>query len=130
VAALLLAPRAAPERADSAGYEAYVDYYNRAVRSYYGQQGQPAPAEQSQRAGYGQAYADGRASARAQRTQRPSQQGDYADLDYTGSAAPQQDPHGSVSGDPTGLPSAGQAHTSANQPLREAQQSTRPSSPA
>ncbi len=130
VAALLLAPKATPERAESAGYEAYVDYYNQAVRSYYGQQGQPAPAEQSQRAGYGHAYADGRAAARAQRTQRPSQQGDYADLDYSGSAAPQHDPGGSVSGDPTGLPSFGQARASADQPLREAEQSARPSSPA
>jgi hypothetical protein len=130
MAALLLAPKAGPERAGTAGYEAYVDYYNQAVRSYYGQQGQQVPAEQSQRAGYGQAYADGRAAARAQRSQRPSQQGDYADLDYSASTAPQHDPRGSVSGDPTGLPSFGQAHTSADQPLRETEQSARPSSPA
>jgi hypothetical protein len=130
VAALLLAPKAAPEPSGGPGYEAYVDYYNQAVRSYYGQQGQSVPPEQSQRAEYGQAYADARAPARAQRSQRPSQHGDYADLDYSGSAAPHQDSRGSVSGDATGLPSFGQARTRADQPLREADESARPSSPA
>jgi hypothetical protein len=131
VAALLLAPKAAPEPAGAAGYDAYVDYYNQAVRSYYGQQAQSVSPEQSQRAGYGQAYADARAAARAQRSQRPSQQGDYADLDYSGTrtTAPQHDPGDSAAG-PTGLPSFGQARTSADQPLREAEQSTRPSSSA
>jgi hypothetical protein len=128
VAALLLAPKAAAKPADTAGYEAYVDYYNQAVRTYYGQQGQPAP-EQSQRAAYGQAYADARATSRAPRAQRPSQQGDYADLDYSGSrtTAPVHDP---LSAAPTGLPSFGQARARADQPLREADESARPSSPA
>jgi hypothetical protein len=132
VAALLLAPKAAARAADTASYEAYVDYYNQAVRNYYGQQGQPMAPEQSQRTGYGQAYADARAAARAQRSQRPSQQGDYADLDYSGShsAAPQHDPGGSAPGGPTGLPSFDQARTSTDQPQREAEQSARPSSPA
>jgi Family of unknown function (DUF5336) len=130
VAALLLTPTAA-KQADNAGYEAYVDYYNQAVRSYYGQQAQSAPPEQSQRAGYGQAYADAQATSRVQRSQRPSQHGDYADLDYSGTrtTAPQHDSAGSAAG-PTGLPSFGQAHTSADQPQREADQSARPSSPA
>jgi hypothetical protein len=130
-AALLLAPRPAAETPEAGGYQAYVDYYNQAVRNYYNQQGQPVPPEQSQRAGYGQAYADARATARAQRSQRPSQHGDYADLDYAGtrSAAPQHDPAGSAAG-PTGLPSFGHAPTPANQPLREADESRRPSSPA
>jgi hypothetical protein len=132
VAALLLAPKTAPEPAGAAGYEAYVDYYNQAVQSYYGSQGQqPVPAEQSQRAGYGQAYADARATSRVQRSQRPSQHGDYADLDYSGTrtTAPQHDSAGSAAG-PTGLPSFGQARTSADQPQPEADQSARPSSPA
>jgi len=131
VAALLLAPKAAVKTADAAGYDAYVDYYNQAVRSYYGQQAQPAPPEQSQRAGYGQAYADARATSRAQRSQRPSQHGDYADLDYSGSRTtePQHDSADSAAG-PTGLPSFGQARASADQPQRETDQSARPSSPA
>jgi hypothetical protein len=131
VAALLLTPKAAPEPADAAGYEAYVDYYNQAVRSYYGQQAQPVPPEQSQRAGYGQAYADAGAAARAQRSQRPSQHGDYADLDYSGTptTAPQHDSAGSAAGQ-AGLPSFGQASSRADRPLREPDQSARPSSPA
>jgi hypothetical protein len=115
--------------ADTAGYEAYVDYYNQAVRSYYGQQ--PPPSAQSQRADYGQAYAEALATASAQRSQRPSQHGDYADLDYSGTrtAAPQHDPAGLANG-PTGLPSFGQASARADQPLKEADDAPRPSSPA
>jgi hypothetical protein len=129
--ALLVGPKAAPEPGDAAGYEAYVDYYNQAVRSYYDQQAQSVPPEQSQRAGYGQAYADGQATQRVQRTQRASQQGDYADLDYAGTRPPaqQHDPVGSATG-PTGLPSFGQARTRADQQFREAGESDRPSSPA
>jgi hypothetical protein len=83
-------------------------------------------------AGDGQAYADARATARVQRSQRPSQHGDYADLDYSGShsTAPQHDSAASAPGGPTGLPSFDQARTSADQPQREAEQSARPSSPA
>jgi hypothetical protein len=127
VAALLLAPKAA-KQADTAGYDAYVDYYNQAVRNYYDQQSQPVPAEQTQRAGYGQAYGDARASSRAQRPQRPSQQGDYADLDYSGSrpTAPLHDTAASAPG-PTGLPSFGQARAHADQPVQEADDSTQPS---
>jgi hypothetical protein len=128
VAALLLAPKAV-KQADTASYDAYVDYYNQAVRNYYDQQSQPVPPEQMQRAGYGQAYADARASSRAQRIQRPSQQGDYADLDYSGSrqTAPLHDTAGSALG-PTGLPSFGQADARAEQPLREVDESAQQSS--
>jgi hypothetical protein len=128
VAALLLAPKGATKAADTGGYEAYVDYYNQAVRSYYGQQQPPAAA---QRAGYGQAYGDARASAPAQRSQRPSQHGDYADLDYSGTrtTAPQQDPVGSANS-PTGLPSFGHASSRADEQLREADDAPRPSSSA
>jgi hypothetical protein len=130
VAALLLAPKDAATAADTAGYEAYVDYCNQAVHNYYSQQSQPAPPEQTQGAGYGQAYADARASSRAQRTQRPSQQGDYADLDYSGSrtTAPLHDTAEAAPG-PTGLPSFGQASARADQPLRETDESA-PSSSA
>jgi hypothetical protein len=128
VGALVAGPKAAPEPGGAASYEAYVDYYNQAIRSYYGQQAQP---EQSHRAGYGQAYADGRATQRVQRAQRPSQHGDYADLDYSDArtTAPQHDSAGSAAG-PTGLPSFGQARTRADQQLRDPDVSTRPSSPA
>jgi hypothetical protein len=130
VGALLLAPKAAPAPGDTAGYEAYVDYYNQAVRSYYGQQAQSPAPDQSQRAGYGQAHADARGTARAQRSQRPSQHGDYADLDYSGTrtTAPQPDVAGSGAGQ-TGLPSFGQARARAEQPVHEAEESTRPSAP-
>jgi hypothetical protein len=104
---------------------------NQALRSYYGQQAQSAAPEESQRTGYGQAYADPRGAARTQRTQRPSQQGDYADLDYSGTrtTAPQHDAVDSATG-PTGLPSFGRAPTHADQPLGEADESARPSSSA
>jgi len=129
-AALLLTPRASIPPAETASYEAYVDYYHRPVRSYYGQQGQSASPEQVQRAGYGQAHADGRAGARAPHSQHPSQQADYADLDYSGvrTTAPQHET--AASAGPTGLPNVGQARTRADQPLHEVDQPTRPSSPA
>jgi len=129
VAALVLAPKAA-KQSDTGGYDAYVDYYNQAVQNYYSQQSQPPPPpEQTQRAGYGQAYGDARASARAQRTQRPSQQGDYADLDY-GNSRPTAPLHETAAPGPgpTGLPSFGQAGVRADQPMREADESAQPSS--
>lgn len=128
VVALLIAPKAVTD-SSGAGYEAYVDYYNQALRNYYNQQARSSP-EQSQR-GYGQAYAD--AQTAPQRTQRPSQYGDYADLDYTGARAPTAPEHqsgGPVPGRPAGLPSFGQAPTAADQPLRDTEQSAPPSSPA
>jgi hypothetical protein len=129
VGALLLAPKAA-KQSDTAGYDAYVDYYNQAVRSYYHQQSQPSRPEQLQRAGYGQAYGDARASARTQRTQRPSQQGDYADLDYSDSRPTQPLRDAATAQGPPGLPSFGQAGARADQPLSEAGESAQPSSSA
>ena len=131
VGALLLMPKgAATNAADTAAYDAYVDYYNRAVQSYYGQQTPSAPG-QSQHAGYGQAYAEARATASAPRRQRQSQHGDYADLDYSGSptTAAQRDAAGSANA-PTGLPSFEQATARADEPLRQADESARPSSSA
>jgi len=131
VAALLLAPKdAATQAADTAAYEAYVDYYNRAVQSYYTQQS-PSAVGQSQNAAYGQAYAEARASASPQRSQRQSQHGDYADLDYSSSRTTARQ-HESVdsANSPTGLPSFGHANASANHQIREADDAPRPSSSA
>lgn len=131
VAALLLAPKgAATKAADTAAYDAYVDYYNRAVQSYYGQQASSVPG-QSQHAGYGQAYAEARATASAPRGQRQSQHVDYADLDYSGGRTTASQPDGarSTTG-PTGLPSFEHATERADEPRREADESARPSSPA
>ena len=132
VAALLLAPKAAANAADTSAYEAYVDYYNQAVRSYYDQQQPSAAPAQTQRAGYGQAYGEAQATASAQRSQRPSQYGDYTDLDHSGTrtTAPQQSPVGSTNS-PTGLPSFGQsASARGDQPRSEADESAQPSSSA
>lgn len=128
VAALLVAPKAVTDTS-GAGYEAYVDYYNQAVRNYYSQQARSSP-EQSQH-GYGQAYAD--AQTGPKRAQRPSQYGDYADLDYTSTrapTAPEYQPGGSVPARPAGLPNFGQAPTTADQPRRDTEQSVPPSSSA
>lgn len=105
----------------AASYEAYVDYYNDAVRNYYNQQAGAAP-ERVQRGGYGQAYGDAQASAQAPRAQRPSQYADYAELDYTatrGAATSEHDSAGQVAGRTSGLPNVGQAPTHADQHRRD-----------
>jgi hypothetical protein len=131
LAALLLGPKAAPDTA-TAGYEAYVDYYNQAVRNYYSQQAPSTTPERSQRAGYGQAHADAQASQRVQRSQRPSQQGDYADLDYSGTrtTAPEHESSEQATAGSIGIPAFGPASAQADQPHREAEQSPWPSSPS
>ncbi|MGX9791288.1 DUF5336 domain-containing protein [Mycobacterium sp. MMS18-G62] len=130
LAALLLGPKAATGTA-AAGYEAYVDYYNQAVRNYYNQQTQATSPERSQRAGYGQAHADAQATQRVQRAQRPSQQGDYADLEYSDPRTAQDhDSDGSAAAGPIGIPSIGHASAQADRPHRESEQSTWPSSPS
>jgi hypothetical protein len=128
LAALLLGPKAPPDTA-STGYEAYVDYYNQAVRNYYSQQAGSTSPERAQRAAYGQAHGDAQAAQR-HRTQRPSQQGDYADLDYSTphTTAPEHDAEGSAAAGPTGIPSFGQANARAGQPQRETDQTAWPSS--
>jgi Family of unknown function (DUF5336) len=120
------------ESGDTAGYEAYVEYYNQAVRNYYSQQAGMSSHEQTQR-GYGQATANAQAAAQAHRTQRPSQYADYAELDHTGSRGPATQEHNSgdaVPGRPAGLPSFGQAQTYADQPRGNTGESAPPSSPA
>jgi hypothetical protein len=130
VAALVLAPRAA-SGGPATEYEAYVDYYNQAVRNYYNQQAQSVPPEQVQRSGYGTAHADAQAAPQAQRAQRPSQQADYAelgDVNVRGSAA--QNARATASGRPEGLPSFGQAQVSADQNQHRGGAAPPPSSPA
>jgi Family of unknown function (DUF5336) len=131
VAALLIGPTPTTDNS-TAGYEAYVDYYNQAVRNYYNQQAHSAPAEQSQHSGHGQAYADAQAAPRVQRAQRSSQYADYSELDYGGSrgSAPQDhDLPGAAPGRPAGLPSFGQAPSYADQTRRDTGESAPPSSP-
>jgi hypothetical protein len=130
VAALLRTPKTAADGA-AAGYEAYVDYYNQAVRSYYGQQAGSAPHEQSQHGGYGQAYADAQATAQVHRAERPSQQADYSELDYTrspGSTAYEHDSGGPAPGRPAGMPSFGQSPTYADQHRRDIGETRPPAS--
>ncbi|SEH82439.1 hypothetical protein SAMN04489835_4572 [Mycolicibacterium rutilum] len=116
-------------QAAPAGYEAYVDYYNQAVRNYYDQHAQ-ATAEQTPRGGYGQARGAAQASAHDQRAQRPSQYADYTELGY---AAPPTAPAqtGSSTAEHTaGLPNVGQAPGSAERYRYPHGESAPPSPPA
>ena len=117
VAALILAPRETGDNAAAAGYEAYVDYYNQAVQSYYRQAQNPASQEQRQGSASGQSDATAQATRRAQRVQRASQEGEYAEFDHTGSrgsAVTERDSSTSVAEQPTGLPTIGRASASAD----------------
>jgi hypothetical protein len=130
IAAMLLWPRATQDDT-AAGYEAYVEYYNQAVRNYY-QQAQPAPQQPAQQSGYGQASADAHAAPQAQRTQRATQYGDYADFvspqgEYGQQAAAASPPAGPQP--PGGMPSAASAHPPAARQETEAGQSAWPPSP-
>lgn len=130
VAALLLSPGVSAKE-PSAEYDAYVDYYNQAVRNYYTQQAQSTPTGQEQRGGYGAAYADAQAAPQMHRAQRASQQADYADLDGTGSpgsTVQDTDPRGVAL--PAGLPSFEQAPVSADPQRRETGESPPSSSSA
>jgi Family of unknown function (DUF5336) len=138
VAALLLGPNAETDSPTAAGYEAYVDYYNQAVRNYYSQQAQSAPPPEQAHA-YGQAYARGEGYANTQatgqmrRTQRPSQYGDYAELDHA--AGRQGAPAQREAGDATargsaGMPSVGHTEGYTQPPQQAPDQSAWPSSPA
>jgi hypothetical protein len=130
LAALLVGPKAISD-STSTGYAAYVDYYNQAVRNYY-QQAQSSPPEQSQRSGYGQAYADAQVAPHVQRAQRASQYADYSELDHTGargSSAQDRDSGSSGAGRPAGLPTYGQAPTAADQAGPNTGESAPPPSP-
>jgi hypothetical protein len=125
VAALITAPETTDD-STAAGYEAYVDYYNQAVRNYYSQQTWPTPQEQTQASARGQAMADAQAEARVQRRDRPSQYGDYTHLDRSvsrGSTAMERDSGGSIAEQPTGLPTVGRANASADDQRGSAEKS-------
>jgi hypothetical protein len=129
ITALISWPKTRAENTAITGYDAYVDYYNQAVRQYYGQRA-PAPHESTERSGYGQASSGAQAAAHG--APRTSQSGDYSDL-----VAPQGEYGRFAEGPPTGpiravppagLPSFRPAQPHAAQPEEHPEQSERPSS--
>jgi hypothetical protein len=131
IAAMLLWPKANADTA-TAGYEAYVEYYNQAVRNYYGQQAHSAPPQPVHRSGYGQASANAQAAPQAHREQRAPQYGDYADFvspqgEQGQSATAASPPAGAVP--PGGLPNVAPAQPPAARQEKEADQSAWPPSP-
>ncbi|ODQ91819.1 hypothetical protein BHQ18_02860 [Mycolicibacterium flavescens] len=123
--AALLVGDAGDEQAAPAGYEAYVDYYNKAVRSYYDQHAQ-AGTEQMPRSGYGQGHGAAQASTDAQY----AGYADYADLGRAAPTVSDSQSAGPAAARPSGLPSVGQAPASADRYRPESGQSAPPSSPA
>ncbi|HET6734482.1 MAG TPA: DUF5336 domain-containing protein [Mycobacterium sp.] len=134
VAALLLSPKGRADDAVAAGYESYVEYYNQAVRNYYGQQAHTAPPQQAQRGGYAQGSAGVQASApQTQRAQRASQYGDYADFvspqgDYGRSVSAASSAAAQSQTVPPGGPSVRPAQPPADRQEDEADQSAWPPS--
>jgi hypothetical protein len=131
IAAMLLWPKAAADNTPVAGYEAYVEYYNQAVRNYY-QQAQSTPQQPVQHSGYGQASGEAQATPQVQREQRASQYGDYADFvspqgEQGQSATAASPPAGAVP--PGGLPNVAPAQPPAARQENEAEQSAWPPSP-
>jgi hypothetical protein len=132
IAAMLLWPKAAADNTAAAGYEAYVEYYNQAVRNYYGQQAHSAPPQPVQRSAYGQASADAQAAAQAHHEQRAPQYGDYADFvspqgDQSQSATAASPPAEPVP--PGGLSNVAPTQPSAARQKKETDQSECPPSP-
>ena len=130
IAALLLWRNDDAGHPAATGYEAYVEYYNRALQDYYGQQA-PIVPEPSQQAGYGQAH--GAQSAQATTPgQRASQHGEYADFvsaqdDYGRAAtSPAEQRHATP---PSGLPHFGSSQPSANRQGTDTGQTVWPPSP-
>jgi hypothetical protein len=131
IAAMLLWPKASADTA-TAGYEAYVEYYNQAVRNYYGQQAHSAPPQPVQRSAYGQASGEAQAAGQAQREHRASQYGDYADFvssqgEHGQPATAAGPPAGPVP--PGGLPNVAPAQPPAARQEEDADQSEWPPSP-
>ncbi len=129
IAALVVGRKADAPTGDTAGYEAYVEYYNQAVRNYYGQQASPASPEVSQHSGYGQASAYG--SQASQRAQRAPQQGEYSEFvsapgDYGHAASSAAGP--SQPAPPGGLARFGAGQPPANRQEAETEQSAWPPS--
>jgi hypothetical protein len=135
IAALALWRKAGAGNNASAGYDAYVDYYNQAVRQYYGQQAQAPTQAATAKRGYGQASRGAQAAATADHAPRTSQSGEYADLlspqgEYDQSAAAQTSPTGPIrSVPPPGLPGFRPAQTHAGQPEEHAERPERGSWP-
>ena len=130
VAALVLGRKADAPNGDVTGYEAYVEYYNQAVRNYYGQQASPASPEVSQHGGYGQAAAYGAQSA--QRAQRAPQHGEYSEFvsapgEYGNAAGSEAGPTQATP--PGGLPRFGPGQPPAGRQETESEQSAWPPSP-
>ncbi len=130
VAALVLGPTPRPDSA-TAGYEAYAEYYNQAVRNYYSQQASAAPPPPEQRSGYGQASAAAQAAPQAHRAQRATQYGDYSEFvgpqgEQRQSAAAPSPPAGPGS---PGLPNFAPTQPPAARQEKEADQSAWPPSP-
>ena len=130
VAALVLGPKPRPDNA-TAGYEAYAEYYNQAVRNYYSQQASAAPPPPPQRSGYGQASAAAQAAPQAHRAQRATQYGDYSEF-----VGPQGEQRQSASApSPTagpvspGLPTFAPTQPPTARQEKEADQSAWPPSP-
>jgi hypothetical protein len=129
VAALVLGRKADAPNGDTAGYEAYVEYYNQAVRNYYGQQAPPASPEVAQQGGYGQAAAY--ASQTSHRAQRAPQQGEYSEFvsapgDY--GHAPSSAAGPSQTASPGGLARFGPGQPPASRQEAETEQSAWPPS--
>jgi hypothetical protein len=115
IAALVFWRQAAAGNPEMSGYDAYVDYYNQAVRQYYGQQAQASTPQATAEHGYGHASRGAQAAATGSHAPRASQSGDYADFlaqqgQYDQSAAAQNSPTQPVP--PPGLPEfrPGQTH--------------------
>jgi hypothetical protein len=129
IAALVSWRTTRAENSAITGYDAYVDYYNQAVRQYYGQRA-PAPQESAERSGCGQASSAAQTAAYG--APRTSQSGNYSDLvppqgEYGGFAeGPPTGPIRSVP--PAGLPRFRPAQPHASQLEEHTEQSERPSS--
>jgi hypothetical protein len=132
IAALVFWRQAVAGNPETAGYDAYVDYYNQAVRQYYGQQAQAPTPQATADHGYGQASRGARAAATAEHAPRASQSGDYADFlspqpKYDQSAAAQNSPAQPVP--PPGLPGFGPGQTYAGQSEERTERTERRSWP-
>ncbi|WP_176561025.1 DUF5336 domain-containing protein [Mycobacterium neglectum] len=134
IAAVLLAPKDVPDQ-PSSEYEAYVDYYNQAVRNYYTEYAR-SPESHQYAEGYGQADASAQGATNSLRTARSSQHADYSELNYERRRDPigqEQGSRGSRSARPAGLPSfgatTGAAPSYADQPGHQGDEPVAPPSP-
>lgn len=132
IAALVFWRQAGAADGGLTGYDAYVDYYNQAVRQYYGQQPAASTPQATAEHGYGQASRGAQAAATAEHAPRTSQSGNYADFlspqgQYDHSAAAQNSPTQPVP--PPGLPGFRPGQTHAGQPEERTERTERRSWP-